>query len=366
MKIDNISLVNFRNYEKLDISFGNGLNIFYGKNGSGKTNLIEAIYILALTKSFRISNDKLLIKKGSIKSKVNGEIIKNEDATKYAVVISNEGKTVEINDTKVDKISDYVSRINIILFNPVDTRLIDEAPVDRRKMINIEISQLNKEYLIILANYNRILKQRKFYLRSMYVNGNNDTNYVNILTNKLIEYGLLINKYRSEFIQNINKYITEIYSSIFKSGELKIKYVSSYNNKNSSKLLKSYQQNYKKEMEVGKTLIGIHHDDILFFLDNYNLKECGSEGQRKNAIISFKLAEIKVINEIKKINPILILDDLFSELDKEKIRNILKLLDKDVQTFITTTEINKVDKKILKNAKIFKVDNGTIEEDKHE
>lgn len=366
MKIDNISLVNFRNYEKLDISFGNGLNIFYGKNGSGKTNLIEAIYILALTKSFRISNDKLLIKKGSIKSKVKGEIIKNEDATKYAVVISNEGKTVEINDTKVDKISDYVSRINIILFNPVDTRLIDEAPVDRRKMLNIEISQLNKEYLIILANYNRILKQRNFYLRSMYVNGNNDTNYLNILTNKLIEYGLLINKYRSEFIQNINKYITEIYSSIFKSGELKIKYVSSYNNKSSSKLLKSYQQNYKKEMEVGKSLIGIHHDDILFFLDNYNLKEWGSEGQRKNAIISFKLAEIKVINEIKKINPILILDDLFSELDKEKIGNILKLLDKDVQTFITTTEINKVDKKILKNAKIFKVDNGTIKEDKHE
>ena len=293
MKIDNISLVNFRNYEKLDISFGNELNIFYGKNGSGKTNLIEAIYILALTKSFRISNDKLLIKKGSIKSKVKGEIIKNEDATKYAVVISNEGKTVEINDTKVDKISDYVSRINIILFNPVDTRLIDEAPVDRRKMINIEISQLNKEYLIILANYNRILKQRNFYLRSMYVNGNNDTNYLNILTNKLIEYGLLINKYRSEFIQNINKYITEIYSSIFKSGELKIKYVSSYNNKNNSKLLKSYQQNYKKEMEVGKTLIGIHHDDILFFLDNYNLKECGSEGQRKMLLYPLNLQKLK-------------------------------------------------------------------------
>ena len=363
MKIDNINLVNFRNYEKLDISFGDGLNIFYGKNGSGKTNLIEAIYILALTKSFRISNDKLLIKKGSIKSKINGEITKNDDATKYSVIISNEGKTVEINDTKVDKISDYVSKINIILFNPVDTRLIDDAPVDRRKMINIEISQLNKEYLIILANYNRILKQRNFYLRSLYVNGNNDTNYLNILTNKLIEYGLLINKYRSEFIENINKYIKDIYSNIFKSGELKIKYVSSFNNKNSSKLLKSYQQNYKKEMEVGKTLIGVHHDDILFYLDNYNLKEWGSEGQRKNAIISFKLAEIKVINEIKKINPILILDDLFSELDKEKICNILKLLDKDVQTFITTTEINKVDKKILKNSKIFKVDEGIIKEE---
>lgn len=366
MKIDNICLVNFRNYEKLDISFGNGLNIFYGTNGSGKTNLIEAIYILALTKSFRISNDKLLIKKGSIKSKVRGEIIKNNDSTKYAVIISNEGKIVEINDTKVDKISDYVSKINIILFNPVDTRLIDEAPNERRKMLNIEISQLNKEYLIILANYNKILKQRNFYLRSLYVNGNNDTNYLNILTNKLIEYGFLINKYRKEFIEHINKHITEIYKNIFKSGDLKIKYVSSYNNKSENKLLKSYQQNYKKEMEIGKTLIGIHHDDILFYLDNNNLKEWGSEGQRKNAIISFKLAEIKVINDIKKYNPILILDDLFSELDKEKISNILKLLDENVQTFITTTEINKVDKKILKKAKIFEVDNGTIKEEEYE
>ncbi len=366
MKIDNINLVNFRNYENLDISFGNFLNIFYGKNGSGKTNLIEAIYILALTKSFRISNDKLLIRKGNIKSKVRGEITKNNETSKYSVIISDEGKTVEINDTKVDKISNYVSRINIILFNPVDTRLIDVTPSERRKMLNIEISQLNKEYLIILANYQRILKQRNFYLRSLYVNGNNDTNYLNILTNKLIEYGLLINKYRKDFIENINKFITEIYNDIFKSGELKIKYVSSYNNKNMSKLLKSYQQNYKKEMEIGKTLIGIHHDDIEFILDNNNLKEWGSEGQRKNAIISFKLAEIKVINEIKKINPILILDDLFSELDKEKIGNILKLLDENVQTFITTTEINKVDKKILKKAKVFKVDNGTIKEEKHE
>lgn len=366
MKINNISLMNFRNYEKLDINFENYLNIFYGKNGSGKTNLVEAIYLLALTKSYRISNDKLLIKKGNIKCRVSGEINKNDDSTKYSVVIGNDGKIVEINDTKIDKISDYVSKINIILFSPIDTRLIDATPSDRRKMINIEISQINKEYLIVLANYNRILKQRNFYLRSLYVNGNNDLSYLNILTNKLIEYGLLINKYRMEFINNINSYITEIYSDIFKSGELKIKYNSYYNNKNAIKLLKNYQQNYKKEMEIGKTLLGVHHDDIEFIIDNNNLKEWGSEGQRKNAIISFKLAEIKVINNIKKYNPILILDDLFSELDQEKIKNILKLLDKNVQTFITTTEINKIDKKIKNNANIYYIENGKIMEEKYE
>ena len=290
MKIESINLINFRNYEKLNIEFDNFINIFYGKNGSGKTNLIEAIYLLSLTKSFRISNDKFLIRKGNMKTKVRGNIRKNRDLSEYTVEISNDGKAVEIDNNKVEKISDYVSRINIILFNPVDTRLIDDAPVERRKLLNIEISQLYKEYLIVLANYNKILKQRNFYLRSMYVNGNNDTNYLDILTKKLIEYGCLIAKYRKEFIENINKYITDIYASIFKSGELKIKYVSSYKNKTGAELLKIYQKNYQKEMEIGKTLIGVHHDDIAFVIDNNNLKEWGSEGQRKNAIISFKLA----------------------------------------------------------------------------
>ena len=364
MKIESINLVNFRNYEKLHIEFDNFINIFYGKNGSGKTNLIEAIYLLSLTKSFRISNDKFLIRKGNMKTKVRGSIRKNGDLSEYTVEISNDGKSVEIDNNKVEKISDYVSRINIILFNPVDTRLIDDAPVERRKLLNIEISQLYKEYLIVLANYNKILKQRNFYLRSMYVNGNNDTNYLDILTKKLIEYGCLIAKYRKEFIENINKYITDIYASIFKSGELKIKYVSSYKNKTGAELLKNYQKNYQKEMEIGKTLIGVHHDDIAFVIDNNNLKEWGSEGQRKNAIISFKIAELNVIHEIKKYYPILILDDLFSELDKEKITNILKMLNNEVQTFITTTEINKVDKKVIKKSKTFKVEDGYIKEDK--
>ena len=364
MKIESINLVNFRNYEKLNIEFDNFVNIFYGKNGSGKTNLIEAIYLLSLTKSFRISNDKFLIRKENMKTKVRGNIRKNGDLSEYTVEISNDGKSVEIDNNKVEKISDYVSRINIILFNPVDTRLIDDAPVERRKLLNIEISQLYKEYLIVLANYNKILKQRNFYLRSMYVNGNNDTNYLDILTKKLIEYGCLIAKYRKEFIENINKYITDIYASIFKSGELKIKYVSSYKNKTGAELLKNYQKNYQKEMEIGKTLIGVHHDDIAFVIDNNNLKEWGSEGQRKNAIISFKLAEINVIKDLKKYYPILILDDLFSELDKEKITNILKLLNNEVQTFITTTEINKIDKRVIKDAKKFKVDNGTVKEEK--
>lgn len=362
MKIDSLSLINFRNYETLNISFGD-LNIIYGLNGSGKTNIIEAIYTLALTKSFRINNDKVMIKKGKIKAKIKGNVLKNGDENTFGVEISNDGKVVTINGEKQDKVSDYVSRINVILFNPSDTRLIDEAPMIRRKMLNIEISQIYKEYLVILTNYQRILKQRNFYLRGMYVNGSYTNTYLDILTKKLIEYGSIICKYREKFVDNINKYIASNYEKIFGSGTLKIRYVSTFKNKSEDDLIKRYKDNYQKELSVGKTLEGIHHDDIVFVLDNNNLKEWGSEGQRKNAIISFKLAEINVINEIKGYYPILILDDLFSELDKEKVTNLLGMLDRNVQTFMTTTDLKNISKKVIKDAKKFKVNDGILEEE---
>ena len=362
MKIDSLSLMNFRNYETLNISFGD-LNIIYGLNGSGKTNIIEAIYTLALTKSFRINNDKVMIKKGKIKAKIKGNVLKNGDENTFGVEISNDGKVVTINGEKQDKVSDYVSRINVILFNPSDTRLIDESPMIRRKMLNIEISQIYKEYLVILTNYQRILKQRNFYLRGMYVNGSYTNTYLDILTKKLIEYGSIICKYREKFVDNINKYIASNYEKIFGSGTLKIRYVSTFKNKSEDDLIKRFKDNYQKELSVGKTLEGIHHDDIMFILDNNNLKEWGSEGQRKNAIISFKLAEINVINEIKGYYPILILDDLFSELDKEKITNLLGMLDRNVQTFITTTDLKNISKKVIKDAKKIKVCDGAIEEE---
>ena len=362
MKIDSLSLMNFRNYETLNISFGN-LNIIYGLNGSGKTNIVEAIYMLALTKSFRINNDKIMIKKGKIKAKIKGNVLKKNDENEFGVEISNDGKIVTINGEKQDKVSDYVSRINVILFSPSDTRLIDDAPSERRKMLNIEISQIYKEYLVVLTNYQRILKQRNFYIRGMYINGSYTSEYLDILTKKLVEYGKVICKYRQDFIDNINKYIKSNYEKIFGSGTLKIRYVSTFKNKSEDDLIKRFKDNYQKELSVGKTLEGIHHDDIMFILDNNNLKEWGSEGQRKNAIISFKLAEINVINEIKGYYPILILDDLFSELDKEKITNLLGMLDRNVQTFITTTDLKNISKKVIKDAKKIKVCDGAIEEE---
>lgn len=361
MKLKTLKLVNFRNYVKDEIDFDDNLNIIYGQNGSGKTNLVEAIYVLSLTKSFRTNIDRNLIQKGELSTKIEGVVDKNIQE-KYQVVISKEGKKVKINNNVKLKISDYISNFNIVLLEPDEQIIFTEPPSTRRRLLNISISQIRNDYITYLNNYNKILKQRNFYLRELSINGNASKDYLNILTNNLITYGKKINELRKEFIDSINKFITQKYSSIFENGDLKINYNSVYNNKSSEELFEIYNKNYIKEINTGKTLLGVHHDDIIFNLDRENIAEWGSNGQRKNAILAFKLSEIEVLKDLKKDNPILILDDLFSAMDNEKILKIIKLINNNIQTFITTTNLDKIDESLLQYAKIIKIQEGKIEE----
>lgn len=361
MKINSLKIVNFRNYDKVNLDFSDSLNIIYGNNGVGKTNLVEAIYALSLTKSFRTNNDKNLIKNGELSTKIEGVVEKGTKNT-YQVVLSKEGKKVKIDNDIVSRVSEYISNINIILLEPEEQMIFTASPATRRKLLNIEISQLKKDYIIYLNNYNKTLKQRNFYLRELYINGNASRDYLNILTNKLIDYGLKIYEMRCNFIEKINEFIEEKYHTIFETGHLNIKYISDYNKKNVDDLYNLYVKNYNKEINIGKTFMGIHHDDIVFELDGHNISEWGSNGQKKNAIFAFKLAEIEVFKKEKGTNPILILDDLFSALDNEKIRNIVELLNDNIQTFITTTELERIDSKLLNDAKLFNVINGNIME----
>ena len=253
--------------------------------------------------------------------------------------------------------------INIILLEPDEQLILKSSPQTRRKLLNIEISQLKKDYILYLNNYNKTLKQRNFYLRELFINGNSSLEYLDILTKKLVDYGVYIYNLRMNFIENINKYLSNKYQEIFETGELIIKYNSDYKNKSKDEIFATYQKNYNKEINIGKTMLGVHHDDIIFILDKEDISEMGSNGQKKNAIFAFKLAEIEIFKEEKGSYPILILDDLFSALDQKKIKNIFKLLKYDIQTFITTTELKKIDKKMLKNAKIFNVTIDGIKEE---
>lgn len=362
MKIVSLKVNNFRNYNNLNLTFSPRLNIIYGKNGSGKTNLVEAIYTLALTKSFRTGDDKLLIRKNEVSCKIEGKI-KTNYQNLYQVIINNEGKKVKINNKQESRISDYISNINIILFQPDDQMLLKLSPAVRRKMLNIEISQLKKEYIINLNYYNKLLKQRNFHLRYLMLNSNTDFEYLNILTKKLVYYGYKVYEERQKFVEMINNNISNIYSSIFSDHDLFVKYKSDYSTKNIEDVYKLYEKNYNREINMGKTLLGIQHDDIDFIIDGNDMKEWSSVGEQKNAILSFKLAEMVIFKEIKGYNPILILDDIFSELDKTKVKNIINLLDRDIQTFITTTEVERISKKLSSNAKLIKIKNGIIEEE---
>lgn len=362
MQISSLKLLNFRNYETLELKFSNKVNLIYGKNGMGKTNIIEAIYMLGLTKTFRSNNDDIVIKKGKNIAKIEGTI-KDNIFNNYKIIISNAGKRIKIDNNKIAKVSDYITKVNIILFNPDDLKLIKDTPSIRRKMLNIEISGINGEYLLLLNSYNKVLKQRNAYLKALNKKKDYETSFLNILTEQLVDLGLKIMWIREDFINNINSYISDIYYEITHKGTLKVVYKSEFLEKNKEDLLKMFEKNISREIFLGKTIFGIQHDDLEFQVDSEIVKEFSSVGEQKNSIISFKLAEIKNIEEKLHKKPILILDDLFSELDEEKINNILMLIDTDLQTFITTTEITKVDKRLLANAKIFHVIDGKVEEE---
>ena len=361
MKIKNLELLNFRNYEKISLDFSDGYNIIYGNNGSGKTNLVEGIYVLALTKSFRGSVDKVLIMNNKDAARVEG-IVEDQYEDKYKIIIKDSGKKVKINDNKIDKLSDYISKISVILFNPDDLRLIKDTPSIRRKGLNLDISQINNTYLKLLNMYEKLLKQRNTYLKTTNINANSSSEYLDILTNKLIDCGEKIFQYREKFLNQINELISGIYKDISGLEGMEIIYKSDYKNVTTEEMVQKYKDSLQKDIILGKTTIGVHHDDIKFKLGDLDLKDYGSEGQQKNAVIAYKLAELEIFKKVKGSYPILILDDLFSELDRLKINNILKLINNDIQTFITT-EIDKIDKKILDKSRIYKVEESIVREE---
>lgn len=362
MKIQHLKLLNFRNYEKIELDFSPKYNIIYGNNGVGKTNLVESIYVLALTKSFRGSVDKVLIMNSKDVCKIEG-IIDDKYKNTYKIIIKNSGKKVKINNTKIDKLSDYISKISVVLFNPDDLRFIKDSPTIRRNAINLEISQINNVYLKNLNMYNKLVKQRNVYLKTTNINGNSSMEYLNVLTEKIIDYGEKIYNSRVKYINLLNSKIGDYYEKIFGINDLKLDYISDYKDFEKDKIKKLYKDTLNKDIILGKTSIGVHHDDIKFKFKGMNLKDYGSEGQQKNAIIAYKLCELEIFYNIKGDYPILILDDLFSELDKEKINNILNLIDERVQTFITTTEIDRINDNILKNSSLYKVLDGEVRED---
>ena len=365
MILRKVKLINFRNYKKLSLNLDKKINIFIGDNAQGKTNILESIYFLALTKSYR-TVDQNLIRKEAVAAKVNGEIKDNSIYRSMSVEISKDSKIVRINNNEVKKISDYITNLNVILISPEDISIIQGTPAERRNFLNIELSQLSRNYIKKYNEFNKLLKIRNNYLKMLYKSSNPDRRYLDSVTDNLIEREVDIYKERKMFIDKINERITQIFENITGKKNFKVKYethveFSEFTDKCISDTLKErYNRNYMKEVENGMTLYGPHRDDLSFTLDNDDIKLYGSQGQQKVATIALKLSEIDIFKEVKDSYPIILLDDIFSELDTKSRNKLIGYINRDIQVVITSNDTKGLNKKFLDIAKISKVVNGNV------
>ena len=363
MRIDKLKLKNFRNYSDLDIEFNEKLNIIIGNNAQGKTSILEAIYFLSITKSNLTINDKNCIRKNELFTKIIGYIHDNNGEKKLQFLLNSNGKKLEINGSEIKKHSDYIGNLKVIIFNPDDIRLIKEAPGNRRRFLNIEISQLYRKYITVLNEYNLVLKQRNEYLKVIKL-GKKDDVFFDILNDKLIDLAKVIYEYRIKYVADINKYIDKVFKDISGYDGLMIRYIPNVDIGDMTNFRKVMQDklisNYDREVFMGNTLVGPHRDDFSFKLVDSDLLLYGSQGQIKMAILALKLAEINVFNDICGEYPVLLLDDLFSELDVEKRNKVINYLNRDIQTIVTTTDLKNIDKRLIRKAIIYKIDDGKI------
>ena len=361
MIIKNIKLVNYRNYNSLNLDFNDKINIIIGNNAQGKTNILESIYVLALTKSYDKAVDKNLIMFNEKFLKINGLVNINSYNKNFEILINESYKKVKINNNEISKMKDYISKINVILFTPDDINIFKDSPGSRRRLLNIELSQIFSEYVDLYNKYNVILKQRNEYLKSNNIN----KLYLDIINEKFVDLAISIINYRLNYINEINNYIKDIFYDITNINDLEIKYITNieFNEDKEvmkDKFLSKLNDNYEREKLYGNSLYGPHRDDFSFFLTNKDLSIYGSQGQLRCAMISYKLSELEIFNKYKKEYPILLLDDVFSELDLNKRNNIIKYLKDDIQTIITTTDIDMIDRQIVSKAKIITIDNGKV------
>jgi len=364
MYLKRVELKNFRNYSSLKISFNKGINIIYGNNAQGKTNLLESIYVLALTNTFRNVSDTDLIMKNRNFFNIKGILKNSKLDTTLSISYDNIKKRMLLDDSEITKVSSYISNMNTILFTPDDLDIIKGPPLVRRKFLNTELSQLYSNYYILLNEYEKILKMRNDYIKS----GNIDINYYDIITSFLIEKDILIFKIRKKFIERINNYADEIFRNITGLSGFKIVYkpnldYSEYDY-DKNKILEVFKDKYESEYKFLSTFYGIHKDDFEFYLGDSNLKLYGSQGQMRISVLTLKLSEIEIFKKWKNSTPILLLDDVFSEIDEIKNNNLLNYLSRDLQVIITAVSLNSFNKEILSKAKVFRIESGKIKLDR--
>ncbi|BBH23381.1 DNA replication and repair protein RecF [Paenibacillus baekrokdamisoli] len=367
MYLNSIQLSNYRNYEKLEIKTDNQVNLFVGPNAQGKTNLLEAIFVLALTKSHRTSKDKELLGWNTSEARIRGEVEKKYGPLTLDLTLSTQGKRARINGLEQRKLSDFVGALNVVMFAPEDLEIVKGTPGIRRRFLDMEIGQVQPGYLYSLGQYAKVLMQRNNYLKTASP-GSAQQTMMEVWNMQLAEHGVKIVKKRQNFIHKLQKWAQHIHSGITAGAEeLTIVYRPSFETdaiEEESVLFEQFMikltQVKDQEMRRGMTLVGPHRDDMAFYINGKEASIYGSQGQQRTTALSLKLAEIELIHEEIGEYPLLLLDDVLSELDQNRQTQLIETFQSKVQTFITTTGLESVNVSKLHDSRIYYVRDGQV------
>ena len=368
MKLTNLQLQNFRNYESVQLEFTDGVHVFIGENAQGKTNLMESIYALAMTKSHRTTNDKELIGWNKEFATIKGTVEKTATKTNLELQFSKKGKIAKVNYLEQKRLSSYLGNLNVILFAPENLTLVKGSPQNRRKFVDMELGQMSSLYLYDLVEYNRVLKQRNTYLKQLAIKKKQPDEYLEVLSEMLSELASKIVFHRLDFMKQLEALAIPIHDQLSLGRE---KFSVSYqatipleDGLTPSQMKEIYMNQFKKnqtrEADQATTLIGPYRDDLIFYLNEVPVQTYGSQGQQRSTVLSLKLAEIELMKLSTGEYPLLLLDDVLSELDDDRQTHLIKAIENKVQTFITTTSLDGIKQQFINEPVVIPIEKGTI------
>ena len=368
MKLTNLQLQNFRNYESVQLEFTDGVHVFIGENAQGKTNLMESIYALAMTKSHRTTNDKELIGWNKEFATIKGTVEKTATKTNLELQFSKKGKIAKVNYLEQKRLSSYLGNLNVILFAPENLTLVKGSPQNRRKFVDMELGQMSSLYLYDLVEYNRVLKQRNTYLKQLAIKKKQPDEYLDVLSEMLSELASKIVFHRLDFMKQLEALAIPIHDQLSLGRE---KFSVSYQatipledgltpEQMKEIYINQFKKNQTREADQATTLIGPHRDDLIFYLNEVPVQTYGSQGQQRSTVLSLKLAEIELMKLSTGEYPLLLLDDVLSELDDDRQTHLIKAIENKVQTFITTTSLDGIKQQFINEPVVIPIEKGII------
>lgn len=357
MKIQRLVLKNFRNYELSEFAFSDTVNVLIGKNAQGKTNLIEAIYLLSVAKSFRAKNTQEMIRFESEFARIVGYTECGHTKKALEMILFEKGKQARINNQLCRKTSDFVGTLNVVVFTPDDLFFVKGSPKQRRRFMDIELSKISPIYLSFFNQYQHLLKERNQYLKQAVIKNKRDPLYLEVVTKQMVACELELAKRRNDFIQRLNALAQVVYQRLSQNQEqMVLRYKTFFSSE--EELLAIHQADEERDYRFTTTQHGIHKDDIAVYLDDKEASQFASQGQQRSIVLAMKIGLLQLIYQEIKEYPVLLLDDVLSELDTSRQNLLLNLVSDDIQTFITTTSIDGIHHEVIKKAKKIEIQKG--------